>query len=138
MIRRRYNLGERRGAVTFTAPSLCQSQFLASTSIDSMIKRAVMGDTSVFRKPQYYDVLACPDSFHDAMNRSAFAASVWHDLPESVKQAYGSPERLLAEYERQLAERANDVPVDKPVDKESPKPVTADKADESSTDSAHA
>lgn len=90
------------GGVKFVKPTLCQAHFRESCDINNLVKRGLTGDVSVFRNPRYVDLLAAPDSFADASNRAAFARTVWEDLPQHVKHAYGSPEALLAEFDREV------------------------------------
>lgn len=125
----------RASGVSNDAPSLVQPQFKESCDIGNMIRRALTGDQSVFGNPLFLDTLGAPDDFSDAQFRLASARSVWNDLPDHVKQTYGSPENLLAELDKKLAERLKRPSAVNSSATESP--VTAN-ADESSTDSAHA
>lgn len=128
----------RSSGVRNDAPSLVQPQFKESCEIGNMIRRALTGDTSVFGNPLYLDTLGAPEDFADAQFRLAQARTVWNDLPDHVKQTYGSPENLLTELDRKLAERAKRPSATvKPTETTPPKTVTA-KADASSTDAAHA
>lgn len=101
----RFNRGKAKG-VSFNAPSLCQKQFKDACSIESMMRRALMGDRSVLGNARYLDVADVPESFHDALNIQARAESLWNDLPEALRVAYGSPAAMVADFERRAAECA--------------------------------
>lgn len=101
----RFNRGKAKG-VKFDAPSLCQRQFKDSCSIESMMRRALLGDRSVLGNARYLDVVDAPESYHDAVNIQARAESVWNDLPEALRVAYGSPAALVADVDRRARESA--------------------------------
>lgn len=88
--------------VSFDAPSCTQRQFKDDCDINNMIRRALCGDMSVFSHPKYMDVLNAPESFHDAASKTAFAQSVWEELPEEVRASYGSAEALVMDFDRQV------------------------------------
>lgn len=100
MIRTRYN--PHRVKVNFALPSLCQSHFQRDTDVNDMIRRALVGDRSVFRSMRYFDASNAPSDFHDAQSRIALARSAWEDLPDKVKVTFGSPEEFLAAYDREV------------------------------------
>lgn len=118
----RFNRGMAKG-VSFNAPSLCQKQFKDACSIESMMRRALMGDRSVLGNARYLNVVDVPESYHDALNIQARAESLWNDLPESMRAAYGTPAAMVADFERRASECAkkteNAVKPSPPVDKPS-------------------
>lgn len=104
MIRTRYN--PHRVKVQFSLPSLCQSHFQRDTDVNDMIRRALIGDRSVFRSMRYCDASDAPSDFHDAQSRIALARSAWEDLPDKIKVTFGSPEAFLAAYDKASADDA--------------------------------
>lgn len=104
--------------VVFEGESLTQQEYKADCDVNTMIRRAIAGDSTVFRHPVYMDVLNAPDSGMDVANRLADARTIWHDMPDNVRATYGSPEALLAAIDRQI--EAEKAPAQKPVEK---KPV---------------
>lgn len=130
----------RVGGVKFDAPSLTQPQFKSLCDIGNMIRRALSGDTSVFGRATYFDASNAPEDFADAQYRLAAARSIWNDLSDEMKKVYGSPERLLASYDAQLADKRKQAvkqAVKPSVPEPTSEPVTA-KADAPSTGAAHA
>ena len=64
--------------------------------IGNIIKRALGGDTSVYRNGgQNADISEMPDNLHDALNQQISAASLFDALDDAAKRHFGNPEGLL-------------------------------------------
>lgn len=66
------------------------------TDIGNIIKRAIGGDTSVYRNGGLNaDISDMPDNLQDALNQQISAASLFDALTDDAKRHFGSPEGLL-------------------------------------------
>lgn len=83
--------------VRFSAPSHTVQD--CKTDINSMVQRVLLGDSTALKRGVYADVSASPESLQDIMLIRSRANTIWHDLPESLRQAVGSPERLIEQYD---------------------------------------
>lgn len=100
--RTRFNRAPVSG-VRFERPSLVQPQYKQASDINTMIKRALGGDMSVFRaRGHMVDASEAPESYHEAMNIVARAEQAWDSLPDAVRRAYGNAANFVAEYEKSL------------------------------------
>lgn len=64
--------------------------------IDNIIKRALGGDTSVYRSGgRNADISDMPDNLQDALNQQISAASLFDALTDDAKRHFGNPEGLL-------------------------------------------
>lgn len=88
--------------LTCSKPSLTRSEFKSQVSVNNMIARLLGGDSSVIRRGIYIDATKFDGDFHDLQNRLASARSLWANLPEKVRAAYGSPENLLSEVDKSI------------------------------------
>ena len=114
-------------------PSLTQQEYRSDCDVNNMIRRAISGDLSVIRKPVYLDVLGAPDNAHDVANRIAEANTIWHDMPDRIRQTYGSPEALLEAIDREVADNKSKQDVVQPVSSKDNKVSVDSKSTETST-----
>lgn len=117
----------KRVGLAISKPSLTQSQYQKDTDINVMIRKALGGDASAIRRGTYGDFRDIPESLHDASNITAAARTTWEEMPERIKQTYGTPEAYVNAC---LAEMSKEPTKEKP--------NTTEKTDEPSTGEAYA
>lgn len=110
----RFSPADSKGVDFKDSPSLVQPQFKESQDINNLIRRYLGGDADAIRAVNYADVTSLPDDFQDVQNRIARANTTWHDMPENIRQTYGTPEAFLAACDAELAKS-----------EETPKPTVA-------------
>lgn len=115
----------KRVGLAISKPSLTQSQYQKDTDINVMIRKALGGDASAIRRGTYGDFRDIPESLHDASNITAAARTTWEEMPERIKQTYGTPEAYVNAC---LAEMSKEPTKEKP--------ITTEKIDEPSTGEA--
>lgn len=96
MFSTRYSRKSVKG-VRFCAPSHTVQD--CKTDINSMVQRVLLGDSTALKRGVYADVSGSPESLQDIMLIRSRANTIWHDLPDSLRQAVGSPERLIEQYD---------------------------------------
>lgn len=119
----------KRVGLAISKPSLTQSQYQKDTDINVMIRKALGGDASAIRRGTYGDFRDIPESLHDASNITAAARTTWEEMPERIKQTYGSPEAYVNAVISEMSKT--------PANPATPKtPETNEKIDEPSTGEA--
>lgn len=75
--------------------SKAQAHLAKFCDINTMVSRALAGDTSVFRRGDYLDCSRLPESMQDMLNHQIAAKQAYDSLPEDVRKRYSSPELFL-------------------------------------------
>ena len=82
--------------LVFTQPTKCQQHLSKMCDINTMISRAIAGDTSVFRRGEYADVSRMPDEVQEVLNIGNRAREAFEALPAELRAVYPSPDVFLA------------------------------------------
>lgn len=82
--------------LVFTQPTKCQQHLSKMCDINTMISRAIAGDTSVFRRGEYADVSHMPDDVQEVLNIGNRAREAFEALPAELRAVYPSPDVFLA------------------------------------------
>ena len=80
----------------FHQPTKCQQHLSKMCDINSMIARAIAGDTSVIRRGDYVDVSKMPDDMQEVLNIGNRAREAFEALPAELRAVYPSPDVFLA------------------------------------------
>lgn len=73
-------------------PSKTQAHLAKFCDINTMISRAIAGDSTVYRKGSYMDVSVLPETMADMLNAQIKAREAFEALPEEVRKRYNTPE----------------------------------------------
>lgn len=82
--------------LVFTQPTKCQQHLSKMCDINTMIARAIAGDTSVIRRGSYADVSQMPDDMQEVLNIGNRAREAYEALPADLRAVYPSPDVFLA------------------------------------------
>lgn len=82
--------------LVFTQPTKCQQHLSKMCDINTMIARAIAGDTSVIRRGSYVDVSQMPDDMQEVLNIGNRAREAYEALPADLRAVYPSPDVFLA------------------------------------------
>lgn len=82
--------------LVFTQPTKCQQHLSKMCDINTMISRAIAGDTSVIRRGSYVDVSKLPDDMQTVLNIGNRAREAYEALPADLRAVYPSPDVFLA------------------------------------------
>ena len=76
-------------------PSKCQKHLAKFCDINTMIQRAIGGDTSVFRHGSYVDLSKVPDNMQEMLNSQCRARDAYELLPAEIRMRFPSPQAFL-------------------------------------------
>lgn len=82
--------------LVFHQPTKCQQHLSKMCDINTMISRAIAGDTSVIRRGSYVDVSQMPDDMQEVLNIGNRAREAYEALPAELRAVYPSPDVFLA------------------------------------------
>ena len=110
----RYSPPSHDGVDFKDSPSLVHAEFKKDCDINEMVRRALCGDMSVIRHPDFSDISNLPEDSHELANLIAEANTAWHDLPDKVRMTFGTLENFISYFENADKQKAASLKEDVP------------------------